>query len=257
MTVATEMHALLTLLDDPEAAPAILARLEEDPSLCARAWAASEACAEPPSELAALVLRQDAEALLDTFSICEDLEVGWGLLARLQRPRTDHAAACAPALDGLAARARAAGVSDGAELATFLCGPCAFIGDRTDYDNPLNSFLPALLERRCGLPIALTSLWLLIARRLGFADCAAITLPGHVVGRWAGGWVDLYAGGSALSREELDLRARLAGGTDAGPWLAAASDRALLRRMARNLTLAYLRRKDAVRATVSHALAGG
>jgi regulator of sirC expression with transglutaminase-like and TPR domain len=86
-------------------------------------------------------------------------------------------------------------------------------------------------------------------------DLAALALPGHVVGRWPGGWVDLYAGGATLNRIELDLRVRLAGGRDATPWLAAASDKALLRRMARNLTLAYLRRHDAVRATISHALA--
>jgi hypothetical protein len=248
------LPALVRLLDDPDSAPAILDRLEREPELFDRVWA--EVGDDPPAVLADLALRLDAEALIDAYLACGDLEAGAWLLARLHRPRRDHAAEGAPQLDGLAQRARAAGVADAGALALWLCGEHGFAGDREHYDDPRNSFLPCVLERRQGLPIALTTLWLLLCRRLGHA-AEAVALPGHVVGRWAGGFTDLFAGGRTIDRDELDLRARLAGGRDASPWLAAASDHALLRRMARNLTLAYLRRHDAVRATIAHGMASG
>lgn len=246
--------ALVGLLADDQAAPAICARLEHEPALLDRVWAASGA--EPPAVLVDLVLRHDAETLLDAFAACDDLEAGAWLLARLHHPRTDHAAAGAPQLDALAARAAAAGAADAGAVAAHLCGACGFAGDRVAYDDPRNSYLPCVLERRQGLPIALTALWMLVCRRLGCA-AEAVALPGHVVGRWSGGYVDLFADGRALTRDELDLRARLAGGRDASAWLAAASDRALLRRMARNLTLSYLRRQDATRASIAHGMASG
>jgi hypothetical protein len=248
------LAALVRLLDDPAAAAPILARLEREPALFDRVWAA--AGAEPAPELVELALRDDAEALVDTYLACTTLEPGVWLLARLHAPRRDHAAACAPQLDDLARRARAAGAGDPGAAAAWLCGACGFAGDRSAYDDPQNSFLPCVLERRLGLPIALTALWLLLCRRLDLA-AEAVALPGHVVGRWAGGFTDLFAGGRTISRDELDLRARLAGGRDAGPWLAAASDHALLRRMARNLTLSYLRRQDATRASIAHGMASG
>lgn len=254
MAEVAALAALVGLLDDPEAAPAIYARLEREAELRERVWVA--AGDDPPALLVDLVLRHEAEALLDAFAACDDLETGAWLLARLHRPRTDHARSGAPQLDALAARAHDAGAGDAGTVAAHLCTACGFAGDQVAYDDPRNSYLPCVLERRQGLPVALTVLWMLVCRRLGLA-AEAVTLPGHVVGRWSGGYVDLFAAGKALSRDELDLRARLAGGRDASAWLAAASDRALLRRMARNLTLSYLRRQDATRASIAHGLASG
>lgn len=261
----SELHALVDLLHDPdpEVGATLVTRLESDASLLDAAWIAALERGEPPERLSAVVLRADAEALVDAYAAAEDLETGCWLLARLHRPRVDHRAAGAPQLDALAERVRgrlAAGdPADGRTVAGHLCGACGFAGDRQGYDDPRNSYLPEVLERRLGLPIALTALWMLVGRRLDLT-CEALALPGHVLGRWvaadgSSGYLDLFAGGRGLTRQELELRARLAGEHTAEPYLAAASDRALLKRMARNLAMAYLRREDSLRATIAHALA--
>lgn len=259
-----ELAALIDLLGDPDPAVvgALASRLESDSHLLDRVWLTAEAAGPIPEPLAMIALRADAEALVDAYAAAEDLETGVWLLARLHLPRTDHRAHGAPQLDALAARVAnliADGASpDGRTSARFLCEACGFAGDREAYDDPANSFLPQVLERRLGLPIALTVLWMLIGRRLGLT-CEGIALPGHVLGRWAAngavGYLDLFAGGREVERQQLDLRARLAGEQSAEPYLAAASDRALLKRLARNLAVAYLKREDQLRATIAHALA--
>lgn len=259
-----ELGALVSLLhdSDPAVSAPLITRLESEPYLLDRTWLAALEHGEPPALLTAIVLRADAEALVDAYAVAEDLESGMWLLARLHQPRVDHRAVGAPQLDALAAqvatRITAGAAADARTVASFLCAECGFAGDRESFDDPRNSFLPEVLERRTGLPIVLTALWLLVARRLDLPS-AAIALPGHVLGRWTAngenGYIDLFAGGAALTRRDLDMRAKLAGEHSAEPYLAAASDRALLKRMARNLAMAYLRRDDGLRATIAHALA--
>lgn len=60
-----------------------------------------------------------------------------------------------------------------------------FSGDDRDYDDPENSMLPAVLERRRGLPITLSVLYVGVARRAG-VRLRGVGLPGHfVVGHFA------------------------------------------------------------------------
>jgi regulator of sirC expression with transglutaminase-like and TPR domain len=261
----SEIAALVDLLadPDPEIGATLATRLERDPTLLDQVWLTACAAGDPPPRLTSIVLRADAEALVDAYAAAEDLETGCWLLARIHGPRWDPRPAGAAQIDALAERVRAlvarGDPADGRTIAAFLCGACGFAGDREEFDDPRNSYLPAVLERRLGLPIALTALWLLIARRLGWT-CEAIALPGHVLGRWfaadgRSGYVDLFAAGAILTREDLDLRAQLASECSVEPYLAAASDRALLKRMARNLAMSYLRRGDSLRATIAHALA--
>ncbi len=254
--------ALLRLLDDPDPAvrSTLHGQLARDRALLDAAWAA--ACArgsDTPDGLAELVLTADAEELVDAFAAVEDLDGGVWLLPQLHRPRTDWRTPGTAALDALATRARALpGELTGGSLAQFLGDDLAFSGDSLDYHDPRNSFLPCVLERRCGLPIALTALWLLVARRCGLI-CEAIAAPGHVVGRWRRGdewiYVDGFAGGARITIDELEARARSLGEPSILPYLAAASDRALLRRMARNLVHAYAKRGERVRATIAHGMA--
>jgi len=250
----SSIDALLSLLDDPDprVQESLHSRLAGDMALLDRAWQAAIERGDPPAALVEMVLRADAEALVYAFAEVENLEAGAWLLPRLDLPRRDYRTPGAASLDAIAQRL--GGERDGGAIALFLCRDCGFSGARREYEQPENSYLPALLERRIGLPIALTVLWMLIGRRLGI-ECEAIALPGHVVGRWRGGFVDLYEGGKAVSRTELDARARAVGETSAQPYLAPASDRALLRRMARNLVHAYVRRADRLRATIAHGLA--
>ena len=255
----SDATAILSLLADPDplVRESLQNRLARDRTLLDRCWSA--AGEEPPTVLEELVLTADAEDLVDAFAAVEDLENGAWILPRLHRPRWDFRTPGVAALDALAARVRACDPAPtGGSLAEFLGQECGFAGDRADYHNPANSFLPCVLERRCGLPIALTVLWILVGRRLGL-DLQAIAAPGHVVGRWRHHdeiiYVDLFAGGQRITLDQLESRVRAAGEISVAPYLAAASDRALLRRMARNLVHAYGQRGDRLRGTIAHGLA--
>ena len=60
-----------------------------------------------------------------------------------------------------------------------------FSGDAREYDDADNSMLPAVLERRRGLPITLSVLYVGVARRAG-VPLRGVGLPGHfVVGHFA------------------------------------------------------------------------
>jgi regulator of sirC expression with transglutaminase-like and TPR domain len=250
----SSIEALLQLLEDPDPAvhATLINRLSGDGELLAQAWALASGRGQPPAALTELVLRQDAEALVDAFAEAEHLEAGVWLLPRIDLPRRDYRVTGTRALDEIAARVGAA--ADPWTVARFLCDDCGFSGARQDYDDPLNSLLSSVLERRVGLPISLTALWVLVCRRLDLT-CEPIAIPGHVVGRWAGGYIDLFDHGRRIERADLDQRMQAVGEVSATPYLAPASDRALLRRMARNLVHAYVKRNDRLRATIAHGLA--
>ena len=177
---------------------------------------------------------------------------------------TELAAAADPPLDGLAlalaAEFRDVDVSSamasldalGAEIAaaagaastpaaqaricaTVLWGRHRYSGDSTNYDDPRNSMLDAVIERRRGLPILLSVLYVETARRAGI-PLEGVGLPGHfVVGHFGADpplLIDPFASGRPV-REDVP-RNRLA------PW--SATDIAM--RMLNNLVPAFQRRGD-------------
>ena len=65
-------------------------------------------------------------------------------------------------------------------LAAVLAGEFRFVRDTETYDDRANADLISVLERRRGLPVSLSILWVAIARRLGWgAD--VLDVPGHVL----------------------------------------------------------------------------
>lgn len=86
-----------------------------------------------------------------------------------------------------------------------------FSGDERRYDHPQNSMLDVVLERRRGLPILLSVLYLAIAQRAGIPLCG-VGLPGHyVVGDLRPGppvLIDPFADGKPVSPQSWrDVRA--------------------------------------------------
>lgn len=243
----SDVSAVLSLLEDkdPQVQTALVKQLLEDASLRERAW---EACrgGEPPVLLTEIMLRSDALELIEEWGRISDLEAGWCLLARLNQPRCDHSVVCARSLDALATRAPE---GDAGTVARWLAEDVGFAGDRESYDEPRNSHLPEVLERRAGLPIAVTGIWLLICRRLG-RPARALALPAHVFAAWDGGAWDCFTG-RPVSREQLDQWAVAHGAPSADAYMAGADDRELLLRMARNLSAAYARHDQLVRSAIS------
>jgi regulator of sirC expression with transglutaminase-like and TPR domain len=115
-----------------------------------------------------------------------------------------------------------------------------FRGDTDDYADPRNSFLDAVLDRRRGLPITLSVLFIEVARRRG-VTVHGVGMPGHFLVQDAGDrthWCDPFNGGVVLTRDDCAQLFLVAHGgarplEDAD--LAAASPRAILARMLANL----------------------
>jgi regulator of sirC expression with transglutaminase-like and TPR domain len=67
-------------------------------------------------------------------------------------------------------------------LTRHLRHDLGFRGNVEAYDDVRNSWLPAVLERRLGIPITLSVLWVVVARRLGL-EASGVGLPMHFVAR--------------------------------------------------------------------------
>lgn len=129
----------------------------------------------------------------------------------------------------------------------FLFQDLKFRGDHKTYEDPANALLPRVIERRRGLPIALSILWIDLARRLGL-DAVGIGLPGHFLAglRVEVGLLcfDPFHRGMAVGEElAAELVSRATGGqtTFHPSMLTPVSNRAILSRLVRNLHLRYVR----------------
>jgi len=72
------------------------------------------------------------------------------------------------------------GAAQGALLAEIIGGRFGFIGDAETYDAPINGDMIRVLDRRRGLPISLSILYVAAARRLGWT-AHALNTPAHVL----------------------------------------------------------------------------
>lgn len=66
------------------------------------------------------------------------------------------------------------------QLSEFLFVAEGFRGNRSNYRDPLNSFLNEVLDRQVGIPVTLSILYIDIATRLGI-PAYGIGLPGHFI----------------------------------------------------------------------------
>lgn len=163
-------------------------------------------------------------------------------------------------LDRLGERVRKR-AREGSRAATILAALRAVLveeeglrGNDDDYYDPRNSFLNEVLERKLGIPISLSVVWMEVARRARL-ELHGVGYPGHFLVKYAapGGtevFVDAHNGGEMLGAEECVARYRArTGGRDLDRrYLEAVSTRQLLARMLQNLKRIYLDRRDDVRA---------
>jgi len=131
----------------------------------------------------------------------------------------------------------------------YLFGEVGFHGNEEDFYDPRNSCLNQVLERRTGLPITLSVMYMEIARRLAM-PVFGIGLPRHFVIQFDDGnystYIDPFHGGRTVTPEECFL---LAGAPVADPiLLRRVSKKSIVMRMLQNLRGVYLRRKDWARA---------
>jgi regulator of sirC expression with transglutaminase-like and TPR domain len=197
-----------------------------------------------------------------------DLAVAALMIARVEYPRLD----AGPYLDrldalGLEAKKRVeaaletpAAAPDGADpddyrrvmaLNEYLFGELHFVGNTITYEDPRNSFLNEVLDRRTGIPITLALVYIEVARRAG-VRVEGVNFPGHFLLRCPARHVaplsddliiDPFHGGALLSEEAC--RERLRRHTDreerlASPLLVHATKPQILARVLLNLKRLYV-----------------
>jgi len=92
----------------------------------------------------------------------------------------------------------------------YLFDELRFVGNREQYEDPRNSCLNQVIERRTGIPITLALVYLEVARRAGL-PMEGVNFPGHFLVRCQqiqdGFIIDPFHGGALLS--ESDCRGLL------------------------------------------------
>jgi regulator of sirC expression with transglutaminase-like and TPR domain len=138
-------------------------------------------------------------------------------------------------------------------LNRFLFQERGFQGNNTEYYDPRNSFLNDVLDRRTGIPITLSVVYLEIGWRLGL-PLEGVSFPGHFLVKCAvpGGAIvlDAFSGGRSVGVEELKTRLMRAYGRAVTEeevltlLLNGANRKDILARMLRNLKAIYLNQPD-------------
>ncbi len=134
------------------------------------------------------------------------LEKALGLLSEFQTGLI-YAACASGLLDELADEfRRAVKPQDAYELAQFLFKTKGLKGDQTDYYNPLNSSLVYVLKEKKGIPLSLSCIYMLVARRVGLT-VEGCNLPGHFMAKTVFHGqtilVDCFNGGRFLDPREV------------------------------------------------------
>jgi regulator of sirC expression with transglutaminase-like and TPR domain len=160
---------------------------------------------------------------------------------------------CAPALGNIEA------------LNAYLFEKEQFVGNEEEYDDPRNSFLNDVLDRKKGIPITLSLVYTEVARRHGL-PVVGVGFPGHFLVKYMVTpradaksrvlpeeiladeiLVDPYRRGAVLTREDCAtlLKAHFGQEAELQPqFLAASAPQEILARMLNNLKGSYFRRQN-------------
>ena len=246
-----EIRALTRLLDDPDAAvqSSVHARLGElGPDAVPHLLAArdgADATLRPLIDDAIHDLHfehvQEAWSLvMDAPEV--DLERGAFLLAMYRFPDLDIPSYRAQ-LDAFAEEVRPAvqdanGFEQAFDLAEFMVETLGFSGNGEQYYDPNNSYLNRVIDRRLGIPISLSVVYLLLGQRLGL-PVYGVNMPAHFLVKYVSEqgelYLDLFNEGKYVTKEAC-IRFLLKTGLKPRPsYFQAAPTQTILLRMGRNL----------------------
>jgi len=177
-----------------------------------------------------------------------DLEKGAYLLATFSTPGLTRLSISQP-LEEMARQVQAMSKPHllapefvGQGLGRYLFEKMGFRGNIENYHDPRNSYINHVLERRTGIPISLSALFLFIAWRLGL-KAYGIGLPGHfIVGHEVSRgtiFLDPFNRGKALSLDECRKLVERQGIPFRDDFLMPATPRQTLARMMVNLINIY------------------
>ncbi len=133
-----------------------------------------------------------------------------------------------------------------AGLSRYLFSELGFSGTEEEYFDPRSSYLNDVLDRRKGIPLSLSIVYMEVARRAGF-EVQGVGLPGHFIVKHPHPddeiFVDPFNGGAVLSVQDCAAKvdAIYGGAVDFQPFmLGAVTKRQILARAIHNLKTIYL-----------------
>ena len=264
---ASELQALVKLLGDSDERTVKVARARLlDAGAEAIPWLQAAATAEPDP-----VIRGRARLLLDevrfrTLKVrvadlarqsddAFDLEEGLFVVARARYPDLDEASyrqRLRAIWEELLRRRvnRMSPPEAAAAVNRYLFHELGFKSNEAHFYDPDNVCINQVLDRRLGVAVSLTALYLVVSRKAGF-EVSAVSVPGHVVVAVPGSapfWVDPTRSGRVLSRHDLAAFARESGHVFDESMLEPLADRKLVERMLAHLMRVYALTSQAVAA---------
>jgi regulator of sirC expression with transglutaminase-like and TPR domain len=121
-----------------------------------------------------------------------------------------------------------------------------FHGNSSAYYDPRNSFLNDVLDRRTGIPITLSAIYMEVAQRIGF-HIDGVGIPGHFivkhVSRTEETFLDPFNAGAVMTEADCrDLIRQMNGDDDPDEehWLRRVTHRQIVARMLNNLKVIYV-----------------
>ncbi|MDF0645503.1 MAG: transglutaminase-like domain-containing protein [Nitrospira sp.] len=184
-----------------------------------------------------------------------DLEQGGFLIARYVYPSLD-VPVYTRLLDEMAQEVqdrigpRASGEETVKTLNRYLFTEQGFKGNTKNYYEVENSYLNRVIDRRTGIPISLSVVYLLIGKRLRL-PVHGIGMPGHFLVKYESDrykiFVDCFNGGALLTEKNCQRFLTEAGYGFDEKYLQQSPVRAILSRMTKNLLAIYAKLDDPIR----------
>jgi regulator of sirC expression with transglutaminase-like and TPR domain len=197
-------------------------------------------------------LEEELQNLVNQPGHDVDLEAGTFLLARYAYPSLD-VSVYERQLDGMACElrgqigSRVSGEETVKALNRYLFTEKGFKGNTKNYYELENSYLNRVIDRRTGIPISLSAVYLLVGKRLGL-PVHGIGMPGHFLVKYESEkykiFIDCFNGGALLTEKNCARFLTEAGYGFEDRYLQKSPTRAILTRMIKNLLAIYSKLND-------------
>jgi regulator of sirC expression with transglutaminase-like and TPR domain len=132
-------------------------------------------------------------------------------------------------------------------LSEYMFDVLEFRGDTDDYYNPRNNFLNIVIDKKSGIPITLSIIYIELGKHIGL-DLRPVGFPGHFLVKYSEEMIlDPFNGGRVLDSTDLQelLHTNYGEGVEFNPeYLNEIEPEKILIRIARNLKSSYIQSFD-------------
>lgn len=249
--------ALRRLLSDEDSSAirlleeAFVAKGEQSVSLLSQVIAEDSEVARNNAKMILIAVKRDL-AIKEFTKFCaqgNDLETGAFLLAETRYPTISRDKYC-PQLDEIADQLRLQVSPEDPQFSIqainhLLFERLKFRGNKENYYDPDNSYINRVMDRRTGIPITLSTLYLFLTTRLGL-PVAGVGMPGHFILKWEKRdsearplFIDPFNRGNILTEKDCADFLGRSGFAFSPEMLAVVNSRRILARMCNNLVAVY------------------